>query len=121
MLKVFGLKNCDSCRNAMKWLEKSNIQSKFYDFRDKGICRELVVKWIELMGWKNLLNRRSTTWRNLPEKIRQSVDGISVIALIVQKPALIKRPVFEYDGKTLIGFKDQQKKELKKLLKHSRL
>ena len=91
MINIYGLKNCDSCRNAMKLLEKSNIQSKFYDFRDTGIFRELVVKWIELMGWKNLLNRRGTTWRNLPEKIRQSVDGISVIALIVQKPAL-ERP-----------------------------
>ena len=115
MLKVYGLKNCDSCRNAMKWLENSEIESEFYDFRDKGIYRASVVKWIDAVGWENLLNRRSTTWRSLTAEITRSIDGNSVIDLILEKPALIKRPVFEQGDKVLIGFKEKQKKELKSL------
>ena len=115
MLKVYGLKNCDSCRNAMKWLEKSGIESEFYDFRDKGVDRESLVKWIEIVGWENLLNRRSTTWRTLTTEITRSIDGNSVIDLMLEKPVLIKRPVFEQHDKVLIGFKETQKKELKSL------
>ena len=115
MLKVYGLKNCDSCRNAMKWLEKSGIESEFHDFRDKGIDRASLVTWIDVVGWENLLNRRSTTWRTLTTEITRSIDGNSVIDLMLEKPVLIKRPVFEQHAKVLIGFKETQKKELKLL------
>ena len=115
MLKVYGLKNCDTCRNAMKWLEKSKIDSEFYDLRANGIDRASLVKWIDIVGWENLLNRRSTTWRDLPAEISSIIDGNSVINLMIKKPTLIKRPVFQQDGKVIIGFKDKQKKELKLL------
>tara|TARA_S200000501_G_scaffold164085_1_gene154640 strand:- start:341 stop:700 length:360 start_codon:yes stop_codon:yes gene_type:complete len=115
MLKVYGLKNCDTCRNAMRWLEKSQIESKFYDLRAIGIDRASLVEWIDAVGWENLLNRRSTTWRNLPAEISSRIDGNSVINLMVKKPPLIKRPVFQKDCKVIIGFKEKQKKELKLL------
>ena len=115
MLKVYGLKNCDTCRNAMKWLEKSKIESKFYDFHAIGIDRASLVEWVDLVGWENLLNRRSTTWRDLPAEISSSIDGNMVINLMIKKPTLVKRPVFHQDCSVIIGFKEKQKKELKLL------
>ena len=108
-------------KNRRNLKEQQNIiESEFYDFQDKGIDRASVVKWIDVVGWENLLNRRSTTWRTLTTEITRSIDGNSVIDLMLEKPVLIKRPVFEQHAKVLIGFKETQKKELKLLSTKSR-
>lgn len=101
---LFGIPNCDSVRKARKWLDKCGIQYQFHDFRKDGLSAKRLENWCQVLGWENLLNRRGTTWRQLPETDRDGIDAGRAQALMLAQPTLIKRPVLQ-TGKTLeIGF-----------------
>ena len=112
MLTVFGLKNCDTCRKATKWLTAENKAHTFYDVRKNGINRVMVAGWVQAVGWETLLNKRGTTWRGLSDADKGGVDEIRATDLMTEHPALIKRPVFDQDGKISVGFKEADKTEL---------
>lgn len=112
MITVYGLKNCDTCRKALKWLRESGIDHKFHDVRADGVTAGDVRRWADSAGWETLLNRRGTTWRKLPDAGTAAVDAASAVALMVEHPALIKRPVFETGADIVVGFKDAQKAAL---------
>ena len=114
MIKVFGLKNCDTCRNALKWLKDSGFIHEFYDIRDNSIDADAVSRWIFAVGWDALLNTRSTTWRGLPDEKKANVDEDAAMKLMLENPTLIKRPVFEAGDQVIVGFKDFQKAALEK-------
>lgn len=114
MLKVYGLKNCDTCRKALKWLEAEAIGHTFLDVRKDGVTEADVEHWADAVGVDVLLNRRGTTWRKLTdaEKAKAENDA-DAIALMAAQPSLIKRPVF-LDGKNvLVGFTDDVRDKLK--------
>jgi len=113
MITVHGLKNCDTCRNAQKWLKSENLEFSFHDVRVDGLTEEMVSRWISTLGWEALLNRRGTTWRKLSDGEKQDVDGESARALMLSYPALIKRPVFDTGKQVIVGFKDAEKAVLK--------
>lgn len=112
MLIVYGLKNCDTCHKARKWLDGEGIAHGFHDVRADGLEADAVDRWIAGAGWETLLNRRGTTWRKLPEAEREGLDQAKAAALMLAHPALIKRPVFEAEGKVLVGFTDEVKAAL---------
>jgi Spx/MgsR family transcriptional regulator len=112
MLTVFGLKNCDICRKATKWLTAENKAHTFHDVRKNGIDRGMVAGWVQAVGWETLLNKRGTTWRGLSNAEKDGVDEIRATDLMTEHPALIKRPVFDQDGKISVGFKEADKVEL---------
>lgn len=114
MITVYGIKTCDTCRKALKWLEAEGIEHRFHDFRADGLGDKTVAAWVAALGWETVLNRRSTTWRELPEKARASLDGKSAAALMVKHPTLIKRPVFAAGKTVLIGFDDKVKAALRR-------
>ncbi len=113
MLTIYGLKNCDTCRKALKWLKSEGIEHVFKDVRKDGVNLALVTKWEASVGWETLLNRRGTTWRGLPDSDRGSIDQGRAIRLMVDHPALIKRPVFEHSDAVFVGFKDADKEQLR--------
>ena len=113
MLKVYGLKNCDTCRKAIKWLDENGINCVFFDVRKDGVDKALVEMWEEGVGWETLLNRRGTTWRGLADDDKDTIDRVHAINLMVAHPALIKRPVFDLDGDISVGFKDVDKARFK--------
>lgn len=109
-MKVYGLKNCDTCRKARKWLDAQGTAYTFVDVRADGIARADVEGWVAALGWEVLLNRRGTTWRTLDDADKAGVDEAKAVGLMVERPALIKRPVFDFgDGSVSVGFsaKDQ--------------
>lgn len=108
MIRVYGLKNCDTCRNALKWLDENRLEHTFGDFRKDGLKAADLHRWIKAAGWETLLNKRSTTWRGLAEEDKQSLDEAAAATLMAAHPALIKRPVFEFSGKVVVGFGDEQ-------------
>lgn len=121
MLTVYGLKNCDTCRKARGWLDGKGIAHRFLDVRADGIAKADVARWVKANGWESVLNKRGTTWRGLADKDRDGVDEARAVALMVEHPALIKRPVFEVDGsklggKIVIGFGAAEQKALAGLL-----
>lgn len=108
MIKLVGLKNCDTCRKAKKWLESEGIDFQFHDVRQDGLTRDDLAAWVKDLGWEALLNKRGTTWRGLDDSVKDGVDEAKAIDLMVDHPALMKRPVFVTSKGVLLGFKQQQ-------------
>lgn len=114
-LKVYVLKNCDTCRKAVKWLDKRAIPYVFYDVRKDGVSRADIARWAKAVGWEVLLNKAGTTWRGLPDKRKQGLDEGLAVALMAEHVALIKRPVFDLGSAVLVGFKEAQRQALERL------
>ena len=104
MIALYGLKNCDTCRKARKWLAANGVEYRFHDIRADGVTRKQIESWVGELGWETVLNRRSTTWRGLSDADRERLDDSRATALMAQHPTLIKRPVIETGASTLIGF-----------------
>jgi arsenate reductase len=105
MITLYGIKNCDSVKRARHWLDARQIAYRFYDLRTGGITANTLQQWSRAVGWETLLNRRGTSWRQLPQAVRESVDEPAALALMRENPTLIKRPVLELeDGSLHVGF-----------------
>jgi arsenate reductase len=104
LITLYGLKNCDTCRKALKWLAGQGIEHRFHDIRADGLGADQIAAWAGALGWEAVLNRRSTTWRQIPEAERADLDEAGAVALMAAHPTLIKRPVIETGAATLVGF-----------------
>jgi len=111
MLTVYGIKQCDTCRKALAWLSQQGIEHHFHDFRVDGLQAGVLQEWLASDFAGQLVNRRSTTWRQLDDAQRES-QGKALLELLLQHPTLIKRPVFVTDQVIAVGFKPEQLKNL---------
>jgi len=111
---VYGIKNCDTCRKALKWLKSENIEHIFHDFRVDGLAEKTLSTWVNTVGWETLLNRRGTTWRKLLVTDRDGVTPGTAVALMLENPTLIKRPVFDTGAAYFVGFSEAEQNALKK-------
>lgn len=103
-MTIYGIPNCDTCRKARRWLEQNAIEHRFHDLRADGLDETTVRRWVAALGWEAMLNRRSTTWRQLPAADRNRLDAARAVALMLAHPTLVKRPVAETDGDIRVGF-----------------
>lgn len=103
-MTLYGIKNCDTVRKARKWLEAEKIDYTFHDFREDGLSETTVAQWAKIAGWQALFNKRSSSFRGLTEPQKTDLTETKAIALMVQFPTLIKRPVLVIKDKLLIGF-----------------
>ena len=103
MITVYGIPNCDTCRKARRWLDERGADYRFQDFRKDGLERATVAAWLAELGPDVLVNRRGTTWRQLPEEDRAKLET-SAADLLVAHPTLIKRPVIDLGNSRLVGF-----------------
>ena len=106
VVTVYGLGNCDTCRAARKWLDGRGIAYRFQDFAAEGIDAATVDGWIGEHGAETLINRRSRTWREIPEEKRDISDPAAAAALVLANPKLVKRPVIALGDRSWIGFGD---------------
>ena len=114
MVQIHGIPNCDTIKKARKWLEANGIEYQFHDFRKDGLEKSDLSKWVKQAGWETLLNRRGTTWRKLTEKDKSDINEQKAIELMLDHPAMIKRPVL-VKGKTVhVGFNEKEYKDLLK-------
>lgn len=111
-LTLYGLKNCDTCRKALRYLKDEGVEHSFVDVRADGVSREQIASWAKQAGWEVLLNRRGTTWRGLDDGDKADVDDAKAVDLMAAHPALIKRPVIEHGGAVHVGFSEDTKKLL---------
>lgn len=114
MITVYGLKNCDTCRKATRWLEAEGIAHDFRDFRKDGLDEADVRQWLATVGPATLINRQGTTWKKLDETEKLVSDDDSLTALVMEYPAILKRPVFVTGDAVIVGFKDEQRAQLKR-------
>ena len=92
---LYGLKNCDTCRKAMKALDAAGVDYKFHDVRADGVAKTQIAKWAKAAGTDKLLNTRSTTWRELSAAEKENITDKKAVELMTAHPTLIKRPVVE--------------------------
>ncbi|MGF2736060.1 ArsC family reductase [Marinobacter sp. DUT-1] len=104
-MKLYGIKNCDTVKKARKWLDDQGISYDFHDFKKDGLSSEKLSEWEQAIGWEPLLNRRGTTWRKLPDEVRDTISAQSAHDIMLENPSIIKRPVVEHDGDVFVGFK----------------
>jgi len=104
MITLYGIKNCDCIKKARKWLDENRREYRFHDVRINGIKTETIAIWIDQIGWDRVLNKRSTSWRNLDNAVQQAVNAENVTSLLQENPTLIKRPVLDVNGIISVGF-----------------
>lgn len=106
-ITLYGIPNCDTVKKARIWLEDQEIAYTFYNFKKEDVTLELIHTWLTDIAWDVLLNRKGTTWRNLPEQRRASItDAISATPLMMELPSIIKRPLLFTGKHTYAGFSD---------------
>lgn len=114
MNTLYGIKNCDTIKKARKWLDKNKIDYHYHDYRTDGLDEDLLKCWCKELGHDNLLNRRGTTWRKLPEKTRESIDVNTAIKIMLENPSVIKRPLLDTGERRLLGFSESDYQSLLK-------
>ena len=105
---VFGIKNCDTVKKARRWLDANGVEYRFHDFRQDGLDKTTIENWLRSVDWETLLNKRGTTWRKLENPRKDSLDQSTAVALMLENPTLIKRPVVETEHGCFVGFKDTE-------------
>jgi arsenate reductase len=107
-ITIYGIKNCDTMKKARAWLDKHGVEYAFHDYKTLGIDRDHLERWTKKVGWETLLNRAGTTFRKLPDKDKEGVTEKKAVALMLDQPSMIKRPVLDLGGgKMLVGFKPE--------------
>ncbi|MEJ1960591.1 MAG: ArsC family reductase [Gammaproteobacteria bacterium] len=104
---LFGIKNCDTMKKARAWLDSHGVAYEFHDYKAAGIDAAHLGRWTTEAGWETVLNRGGTTFRKLPDARKTNLDERKAIALMLEQPSMIKRPVLELGDRLLIGFKPE--------------
>lgn len=105
MPALYGIKNCDTCKKARQWLEQNGVAHRFHDYRIDGLTPELLQHFIDGLGWEKLLNKSSTSWRQLSPEQQADLTREKAARLMLEMPTLIKRPILDTGNKLIIGFK----------------
>ena len=108
MITLYGIKNCDTVKKATKWLEANNIAYQLYDFKKQPLTTELLTQFVKQSDWSLLLNKRSTTFRNLPDEIKNNLTDDVMFAAVLEQPTLLKRPLLPLNDELNLGFKAEQ-------------
>jgi len=112
MINIYGIKNCNSVKKALDWMNENNITYEFHDYKKVGADKEVLEKFIEKFGWEKVLNRKGMTWRNLSKQEQENItDKNLAIVLMVDKTSIIKRPLIDLGEELLIGFDEDEYKK----------
>jgi arsenate reductase (glutaredoxin) len=112
MNTLYGIKNCDTVKKARTWLEVNKIAYQFHDFRVDGLSEAQVKDWIAELGLDALVNKRSTTWKELDDVTKADFNESVALKTILASPTLIKRPLLDTGTSKHLGFKDSDYSKL---------
>ena len=104
MTKIYGIKNCGTMKKAFAWLDEQGIDYVFHDHRKDGLSEADLDLWLEKLGFEAMLNRQGTTWRKLDQDVKDRIDMVTARQLMLDNPAIIKRPLLVKDQEMLLGF-----------------
>ena len=107
-MRIYYYPACGTCKKALKWLTDHNIEHKLHDYRVEGLDKSFLQQAEAQFGWENLVNKRSTTWRNLDENVKKTLSKSTALSVLADNPTLIKRPIILQEGKALIGFDEKE-------------
>ena len=104
-LTIHGIKNCDTMQKAFTWLKDHGVDYEFHDYKASAIDAVKLKAWAGVVGWEKLLNRAGTTFKALPDAEKEGLTEAKALKLMAAQPSMIKRPVWEIDGRIFLGFK----------------
>lgn len=110
--RIYGIKNCDTMKKALKWLEANAIAFEFMDYKKSGVDMAVLTQALSEHGWEIVINKRGTTWRQLDKDIQDHMNDHSALDVAKDNPSIIKRPLLLHGGKTYIGFKEAEYSEI---------
>lgn len=113
-MKLYGIPNCDTVKKARNFLDTHQVSYDFHDFKKHGVTEPMLAGWLKQVGWQKLLKKTGPTWGKLPDEVKAGVkDDASALALMLEKPNIIKRPVLEKDGQVIaLGFSENDYHQL---------
>ena len=118
-ITLYGINNCDTVKKSQKWLNANNINYDFFDFKKQTLTPELLTQFVQLNDWSTLLNKRSTTYRNLSDEIKNSLTNEVAFDQVLAQPTLLKRPLLlietndsQNGPKLHLGFKADSYQEI---------
>ena len=109
---LYGIPNCDTIKKARAWLNDHGVEFVFHDYRKQGLDKEQLQSMVAVLGWEAMLNRRGTTWRALPDPLKERIDLETAISIMLDNPAIIKRPILATDEQLHLGFSAAQYQEI---------
>ncbi|WP_217542441.1 ArsC family reductase [Vibrio metschnikovii] len=104
LITLYGIPNCDTIKKARKWLDTKGVEYQFHDYRKDGITAELVNEFFQALGWQNVINKRGTTYRQLSPQQKESLNETTALPLLLDQPAMIKRPILRIEKLLYVGF-----------------
>ncbi|MBX3596914.1 MAG: Spx/MgsR family RNA polymerase-binding regulatory protein [Rhizobiaceae bacterium] len=104
MTTLYGFKACDTVRKARTWLDANGVQYRYFDYRMEALDSSIVDDWFGRAEWTAILNRNSTTFRELEDSQKANLDRAKARTLILSNSNLIKRPVLDTGDQLLFGF-----------------
>ena len=102
MVRIYGIRNCDTMKKAFAWLDSHKVAYEFHDYKKEGVPPGKLAAWAKRAGWEKLANMRGPTWRKLDKP--SILDERSALRLLEQNSSAIRRPIVEAGGQLLIGF-----------------
>ena len=112
MVTIYGIKNCDTMKKALRWLDEHGIDYRFHDFKKSGLDPAMLEAWESELGWETLLNRRGMLWRRVPESVKSGIDRRSALEFMGETPSMIKRPVLDAGPTRHVGFTPERYAEI---------
>jgi Spx/MgsR family transcriptional regulator len=104
MIKIYGIKNCDTMKKAFRWLEENGVSYEFHDYKKSGADVAVLGRAIQIHSWENVINRKGTSWRALSDAVKNGMNAQKAIAAAIDNPSLIKRPLLLRGEEILLGF-----------------
>ena len=101
---IYGIRNCDTMKKAFTWLDQRGIDYTFHDYKKTGVDADILKLAISHHGWENVINRKGTTWRGLPEHVRDAMNASCALAAAMKNPSLVRRPLLVKDSTIHLGF-----------------
>lgn len=113
-MRLYGIPNCGTVKKARIWLDEHRVHYEFHDFKKQRVTEAQLSAWLKQVGWQKLLKKTGPSWRQLPDAVKASIkDDASALALMLDQPNVIKRPVLECNGKVLAtGFNEHEYENL---------
>ncbi len=108
-LQVYGIKNCNTVKKALTWLDENKIAYTFHDYKKEPAALEQLEAWEKEISWETLVNKKGTTWRKLSSEEQATViDANSANQVLLKNNSMIKRPLIKSPKGIILGFDEEE-------------
>ncbi|MEX0623069.1 Spx/MgsR family RNA polymerase-binding regulatory protein [Saccharospirillum sp.] len=107
MIRIYGIRNCDTIKKTLAWFADQDVPVDFIDYKKMPPDETLLRSWLTQLDWEQLVNKRGTTWRKLPQDLRDTMTEAAAIEQMIANPSLIKRPLVDHNRTLSVGFDEE--------------